>query len=106
MSDTQCAQQGQLLVAHDLKRLATRKSCSLRGRFAAWVSVYDTNSSRRRGCDRNGNGGVRPPQYRWTTPADEDRYAPASLLGRCVSSSFFVAVLRVVQKLAKQGPAP
>jgi hypothetical protein len=50
---------------------------------------------------------MRPPQYRWTTPESEERYAPVVTFGSMpIELALLVAALRAVQKLSKQGPAP
>jgi hypothetical protein len=109
MSDTQCAQQGQLVVvAHDLKRPATPKGGGLLGHFTARVPAWDAHIRFCRwGRDRNGSEWVRPPQYRWTTPDGEERYAPVGTFGLMrIQRAFLVAGLRAVQKPPKQSRAP
>jgi hypothetical protein len=107
MSDTQCAQQGQLVVvAHDLKRLATPKGGGLLGHFAARVAAWNAHICFCRWeRDHNSSEWVRPPQYRWTTPEGEERYAPVVTFGSMrIERALVVAALRAV--LAKRGPAP
>jgi len=110
MLDTQCAQQGQLVVvaAHDLKRLATPKGDGLLGHFTARVPAWEAHTCFCRwGRDRNGSEWMRPPQYRWTTPDGEERYPPVvTIRSMRIERAFLVAALRAVQKLAKQAPAP
>jgi hypothetical protein len=108
MSDTQCAQQGQLgVIAHDLKRLATPKDSGLLGSFTARVPAWDARICFCRwGRDRNDSEWARPPQYRWTTKEGEERNAPVVTFGAMhIERTFLVAALRTVQRLAKQGTA-
>jgi hypothetical protein len=108
MSDTQCAQQSQLVVlAHDLKHLATPIGGSLRGHFTARVPARDAHICffAAGSAINNSSEWVRPPQYRWTTPKGEERYAPVVTFGSMhIERACVVAALRAV--LAKRGPAP
>jgi hypothetical protein len=108
MSDTQCAHKGQLLVvAHDLKPLATSKNGGLLPHFTASVPAWDAQLHICHcGRDPNGNEWMGPPQYRWTTPEGEERYAPVVTFGSMhIERAFNSAVLRAVQKLGERGPA-
>src|SRR5436190_212340 len=108
MSDTQYIQQGQLVVvAHDLKRLATPKGGGPLGHFTARVPAREAHTCFCRwGHDRNGSEWMRPPQYRWTTTDGEERYPPVVTFSSMrIERAFLEAALRAVQKLAKRGPA-
>jgi hypothetical protein len=106
MSDTQCAHQGQLVVEHDLKRLATPKGGGLFGHLTAPLPAWDALICFCRwGRDHNSSESVRPPQYRWTTPEGEERYASVvTCRSVLIERAFLVAALRPL--LAKQRPAP
>jgi hypothetical protein len=107
MSDTQCARLGQLfVVARDLKCLATSKGGGLLGHFTARVPAWDEHICLcHRERDHNSSEWVRPPQYRWTTPEGEERYAPVVSFGSMpIARAFLVAALRA--GLAKRRQAP
>jgi hypothetical protein len=108
MSDTKCARQCQLVVAHDRKRLATPKDGGLHLHFAARAPARDAHIRFcRSGRDRNGSEWTRPPPYRWTTPEGEERHAPVvNFASIRIERAFRGAALRAVQKPAKRGPAP
>ena len=53
------------------------------------------------GARTNGSERMRPPQYRWTTPESEERYAPVVTFGSMpIELALLVAALRAVQKLS------
>jgi hypothetical protein len=108
MSDTKCVRRCQLVVAHDLKRLATPKDGGLHLHFATRAPARDAQFRFcRSGRDRNGSEWTRPPRYRWTTPEGEERHAPVfNFASMLIERAFRGAALRAVQKLAKRGPAP
>jgi hypothetical protein len=95
-----------VFVAHGLKRLAKRKGGGLLGHFTARVPAWHAHICFCRWeHDHNSSEWVRPPQYQWTIPEGEERYAPVVTFGSMrIERAFLVAALRVV--LAKRGPTP
>ena len=101
------ALRGVRIVAYDLKPLATLKGGGLLEHFTAWVPIWCAQiRSCRSGRDRSGSELMRPPQYRWTTPEDKERYAPVVTFGSMrIERAFNSAASRAVQNLSKRGPA-
>jgi hypothetical protein len=92
---------------HDISRdLVERIEVGLLGHFTARVLAWDAHiCSCRWERDHNRSDWVQPPQYRWTTPEGEERYAPVVTFGsKAIERAFRVAALRGM--LAKQGAAP